>query len=105
MAWIVLLAASAGEIVWTYSLKASAGYTKPWIAALNIAAMVTTTWLLSLATRTLPLGTAYTVWTGIGIVGTVVIGIVLFGEEMNVGKLAAIGLIVAGTIMLKFVEG
>ena len=98
------MAASAGEIVWTFSLKASEGYTRPGYAALNVGVMLVTAWLLSLTTRAMALGTAYTVWTGIGVVGTVLVGNLVFGEEMNAGKLAAIGLIVAGTTMLKFVE-
>jgi quaternary ammonium compound-resistance protein SugE len=105
MAWIYLLAASVGEILWTYTLKASEGFTRPWISIVNVTAMLVTAWLLALATKTMPLGTAYTIWTGFGIVGTVAVSVALFGEEMNLGKLVAMGLIVAGTIMLKFVEG
>jgi len=105
MAWIYLLAASVGEILWTYTLKASEGFTKPGIALVNLVTMLVTAWLLSMATKTMPLGTAYTVWTGFGIVGTVAISVMMFGEQMSAGKLVAMGLIVAGTVMLKFVEG
>ncbi|HMM14310.1 MAG TPA: SMR family transporter [Parvibaculum sp.] len=105
MAWTILMAASVSEIIWTYTLKASEGFTRPGIAVLNVAVMVLTTWLLSLATKSLPLGTAYPVWTGVGIVGTVIVGIVVFGEEMNAVKAAAVALIVAGALLLMFAEG
>lgn len=105
MAWTILMAASVSEIIWTYTLKASEGFTRPGIAVLNVAVMVLTTWLLSLATKSLPLGTAYPVWTGVGIVGTVIVGMVVFGEEMNAIKAAAVALIVAGALLLMFAEG
>lgn len=105
MAWTILMAASVSEIIWTYTLKASEGFTRPGIAVLNVAVMVLTTWLLSLATKSLPLGTAYPVWTGVGIVGTVIVGIVVFGEEMNAVKAAAVALIVTGALLLMFAEG
>ncbi|MGB5950860.1 MAG: multidrug efflux SMR transporter [Parvibaculum sp.] len=105
MAWTILMAASVSEIIWTYTLKASEGFTRPGIAVLNVAVMVLTTWLLSLATKSLPLGTAYPVWTGVGIVGTVIVGMVVFGEEMNAVKAAAVALIVAGALLLMFAEG
>lgn len=105
MAWIALLAAAGGEILWTYTLKASEGFSRPGITVLNILTMMVTAWLLALSTKELPLGTAYTLWTGFGVVGTVAMSIAFFGETVGTGKLLAIGMIVVGTVMLKFTEG
>ena len=82
MAWLHLLIASAAEIVWAYTLKASDGFTKPLMVAFNVAALLTAVWFLVQAMRTLPLGTAYAVWTGIGVVGAAVLGIVQPGLIM-----------------------
>ena len=105
MAWIYLLIASAAEIVWAFTLKASEGFTRPSMIALNIAALLVAVWFLVQAMRTLPLGTAYAVWTGIGVVGAAVLGVVLLGESASPARLAAIGMIVAGVMLLKAVEG
>ena len=101
MAWITLLAAGLFEIGWAVGLKAANG--RPLILAATIVAMVASVALLYLAMRDLPLGTAYAVWTGIGAVGTVVVGIVAFGESADALRLLCIGLIVAGIAGLKFV--
>ncbi|PKQ09240.1 MAG: hypothetical protein CVT73_03615 [Alphaproteobacteria bacterium HGW-Alphaproteobacteria-12] len=105
MAWLYLLIASGGEIVWAYTLKASEGYTRPVMIALNIAALLFAAWFLMQAMRTLPLGTAYAVWTGIGTVGAAILGILIMGESASPARLAAIGMIVAGVALLKLVEG
>ena len=105
MAWLYLLIASGGEIVWAYTLKASEGYTRPLMIALNISALLFAVWFLMQAMRTLPLGTAYAVWTGIGTLGAALLGILLMGESASPARLAAIGMIVAGVALLTLVEG
>jgi quaternary ammonium compound-resistance protein SugE len=101
MAWVILVLAGLFEIGWAVGLKYTNGFTKFWPSVATVLAMVTSLVLLGLAVRTLPLGTAYAVWTGIGAVGTVVLGIVLFGEPATAGRLACAGLIVAGIVGLK----
>jgi quaternary ammonium compound-resistance protein SugE len=105
MAWIYLLIASAAEIVWAFTLKASDGFTRPLMVVLNIAALLIAVWFLVQAMRTLPLGTAYAVWTGIGVLGAAVLGVLLLGESASPLRLSAIALIVTGVAMLKLVEG
>jgi quaternary ammonium compound-resistance protein SugE len=101
MAWLTLVAAGLFEIGWAVGLKAANG--RPLILAATIVAMVISVALLYLAMRELPLGTAYAVWTGIGAVGTVAVGIVAFGESADAVRLLCIGLIVAGIAGLKLV--
>ncbi len=101
MAWLTLLAAGLFEIGWAVGLKASNG--RPLVLAATIAAMVVSIALLYLAMRDLPLGTAYAVWTGIGAVGTVLVGIVAFGESADAVRLLCVGLIVTGIAGLKLV--
>lgn len=101
MNWTLLVLAGLLEVVWAFGLKQSSGFTRPAASALTIAAMVASFYLLSLALRTLPLGTAYAVWVGIGAVGTVVAGVVLLGESLSALKLASIVLIAAGIVGLK----
>jgi quaternary ammonium compound-resistance protein SugE len=101
MAWLTLVAAGLFEIGWAVGLKAANG--RPLILAATIVAMVISVALLYLAMRDLPLGTAYAVWTGIGAVGTVVVGILAFGESADAVRLLCIGLIVAGIAGLKVV--
>ncbi len=103
MAWILLLLAGLFEVGWAIGLKYTEGFTRLGPSALTVAAMVASFWLLSLALKVLPIGTAYAVWTGVGAVGTAVLGIVLFGESAAAARLACIGLIVAGIAGLKFV--
>ena len=105
MAWIYLLIASAAEIVWAFTLKASDGFTRPLMVTLNIAALLVAVWFLVQAMRTLPLGTAYAVWTGIGVLGAAVLGVLVLGESASPLRLSAIALIVTGVAMLKLVEG
>lgn len=102
MAWILVLFAGLLEIVWAYSMKLSDGFTRPGATTVTLVAMVASFGLLSLAMRTLPLGTAYTVWTGIGALGAFVLGIVLLGEQAGAGRIFAAVLIVAGLVLMKF---
>ncbi len=104
MAWVVLLLAGLLEVGWAVGLKYTAGFTRPLPTVLTIASMVASLGLLGLSLRTLPLGTAYAIWTGIGTLGTAVLGIALFGEEASAARLACIGLIVAGIVGLKLVS-
>ena len=101
MAWIFLIGAGLFEIVWAAALKSTHGFTRLWPSMLTIGAMAISFWMLALALRTLPIGTAYAVWTGIGTVGTVVLGILLFGEAATAMRLACVGLILAGIVGLK----
>jgi len=104
MAWIYLIIAGLLEIGWAIGLKYTAGFTRPIPSVLTIIAMVASMGLLGLAVRTLPLGTAYAVWTGIGTVGSVLLGIALFGEPATVLRLLCILLIVVGIVGLKLVS-
>jgi quaternary ammonium compound-resistance protein SugE len=101
MAWIVLFLAGLFEIGWAIGLKYTNGFTRFWPTILTFSAMVISLSLLGLALRSLPVGTAYAVWTGVGAVGTVLIGIFLFGEPATLARLACVGLIVAGILGLK----
>lgn len=100
--WLYLLVAAALEIVWATGLKSTDGFTKLWPSVGVIAAMSASMFLLALAARGLPIGTAYAIWTGIGAVGTAVAGIILLGESAAAPRLACIGLIIAGVAGLKF---
>lgn len=101
MAWVLLVVAGLFEIGWAIGLKYTEGFTRPWPTVGTVAAMVVSIGLLGLAVRTLPVGTAYAVWTGIGAVGTVALGMVLFGEPATVARLACVALILAGIVGLK----
>ena len=101
MAWIYLLAAGVLEIVWAYSMKLSQGFTRPGASAVTIVTMLASFALLSISMKTLPLGTAYTVWTGIGAVGAFIVGIAVLGEPMNARRVLAALLIIAGLILMK----
>lgn len=103
-AWIMLAVAGLLEVGWAIGLKYADGFTKPLPSALTLLAMGASMYLLSQAARTLPIGTAYAVWTGIGAVGTAALGIVLFGEPRTVLRLTCIVLIVAGIVGLKVVR-
>ena len=104
MAWIILLLAGLTEVGWAVGLKYTEGFTRLVPSALTVACMVVSLGLLGLALKTLPLGTAYAVWTGIGTIGTALLGITLFGESASALRLACIGLIVAGIVGLKLVS-
>ena len=105
MAWVILFVAGLLEIAWAVGLKYTAGFTRLWPTVGTGVALVASMALLGVSLRTLPLGTAYAVWTGIGSVGTAVLGIVLFREPATAIRLACIGLIVAGIVGLKIVSG
>ena len=101
MAWILLLAAGLLEIVWAFTMKRSEGFTRTGPTVVTLIAMAASFGLLSIAMRTLPLGTAYTVWTGIGAVGAFVVGVAVLGESLATGRVVAAALIVAGLILMK----
>jgi quaternary ammonium compound-resistance protein SugE len=102
MAWILLFVAGLFEIAWAIGLKYTQGFTRLIPTVLTLASMAASVGLLGLALKTLPVGTAYAVWTGVGAVGTAILGIVLLGEPATLARMACIGLIVAGIIGLKF---
>ena len=101
MTWILLFVAGLFEIGWAIGLKYTQGFTRLWPTLGTVGAMVISVGLLGVAMRELPVGTAYAVWTGIGAVGTVILGIVLFGDPANAPRLVCVGLIVAGILGLK----
>lgn len=101
MAWVILVIAGLFEIGWAIGLKYSEGFTRLWPTVGTVVAMTISLWLLGVAVKTLPVGTAYAVWVGVGTVGTVVLGILLFGEPANAARLMSVALIVAGIVGLK----
>src|SRR5689334_10757842 len=101
MSWIYLVAAGLLEVVWAYFMKQSEGFTRLVPTSITIVAMIASFSLLALAMRTLPLSTAYTVWTGIGAVGAFIIGTLLLGEPANTMRIAAAVLITAGLVLMK----
>jgi len=103
MAWVILAVAGLLEIGWAVGLKYTDGFTRPGPTVATVAAMVASMVLLGLAIRTLPVGTAYAVWTGIGTVGTVLLGMFLFGESTHPIRLLFIAMIIAGIVGLKLV--
>ena len=103
MAWVVLVIAGLFEIGWAVGLKFTEGFTRPWPTIGTVVSMIVSLGLLGLALRTLPLGTAYAVWTGVGTVGTALLGMVLFQESADPIRLVCIGLIVLGIVGLKLV--
>ena len=104
MAWALLVAAGILEIGWAIGLKYTEGFTRPVPTVLTVIAMIISVILLGLALRDLPVGTGYAVWTGIGTVGTALLGMYLFGDPATAGRLACIGLIVAGIAGLKILS-
>ncbi len=101
MAWINLLLAGVLEIVWATGLKFSHGFSRPLPSLVTVVAMIASFWLLALALRVLPLGTAYAIWTGIGSAGAFLVGIWLFDEPVDALRIASVALIVAGIVGLK----
>lgn len=101
MPWLILTIAGLLEIVWATAMKYSQGFTKPAPTIIMIIGMIGSFWLLAIAMRQLPLGTAYMVWTGIGAIGSFVIGMVFLGEPVTLIRLSAAGLIVSGIIVMK----
>lgn len=101
MAWILLLIAGVLEVGWAIGLKYTEGFTRLWPSVFTLGAMTASVVLLGIAMKSLPVGTSYAVWVGVGAVGTAILGIVLFGESANAGRLVSLGLIVAGIVGLK----
>lgn len=101
MAWTLLLVAGLLEMGWAVGLKYTEGFTRPWPSVLTVAAMVASVVLLGVAMKSLPVGTSYAVWVGVGAVGTAILGIALFGEPASAGRIASLGLITAGIVGLK----
>jgi len=104
MAWAYLTVAGLFEIGWAIGLKYSDGFSKPVPSLLTVAAMAMSIWLLAAAMRTIPVGTAYAVWTGIGAVGVAILGMILFGESREILRITCLFLIIAGIIGLKLVS-
>ncbi|MBS9719979.1 quaternary ammonium compound efflux SMR transporter SugE [Tianweitania sp. BSSL-BM11] len=103
MAWIILIIAGLFEVGWAVGLKFTEGFTRLVPTGLTLLSMIVSLGLLGIALRTLPLGTAYAIWTGVGTVGTAILGVVLFGEPAQAMRIVCIGLIVAGIVGLKLV--
>ena len=101
MAWVLLIVAGLFEVAWAIGLKYSEGFTRMWPTIWTGLALVTSLWLLGIAMRSLPVGTAYSVWVGVGAVGTVALGIVLLDEPASAARLLSVALIVAGIVGLK----
>lgn len=104
MAWLILVLAGIFEIAWAVGLKYTEGFSRFWPTAGTVAAMIVSVTLLGIAVKTLPLSTAYAVWTGIGAVGAVILGIVLFNESASAPRLLCVGLILVGIVGLKLVS-
>ena len=101
MAWLLLIIAGLLEVGWAIGLKYTEGFTRVWPSVLTLGAMVLSVVLLGVAMKSLPVGTSYAVWVGVGAVGTAILGMVLFAEPATAGRLASLGLIVAGIVGLK----
>ena len=101
MAWVLLLVAGLFEVGWAIGLKYTEGFTRVWPSVFTLAAMTASVVLLGMAMKSLPVGTSYAIWVGVGAVGTAILGIILFGESANAGRLVSLGLIVAGIVGLK----
>ena len=105
MAWIYLLIAGLLEVVWAFYMKQSAGFTRLWPSVITIAAMVVSFALLSLSMRTLPLGTAYAIWTGIGAVGAFIVGVVFLQEHLSPLRVLAALLVLGGLVLFRLAPG
>ena len=101
MPWIILVLAGLFEVGWAIGLKYTVGFTKLWPSVWTVAAMIVSLGLLGLAMKSLPVGTSYAVWVGVGAVGTAILGIVLLGEPVSAGRIVSLALIVAGIVGLK----
>ncbi len=101
MAWVILVVAGLFEIGWAIGLKYTEGFTQLWPTIGTIFAIITSVWLLGIAMQSLPVGTAYSIWVGVGMIGTVILGIVLFGEPVNAARLISVALIIIGIVGLK----
>lgn len=105
MAWVYLVIAGLLEVVWAYFMKQSAGFTRLWPSVITLVTMGGSFALLSMSMKVLPLGTAYTIWTGIGAVGAFVVGVIWLNEDVHPMRVAAAGLIVAGLILMRLAPG
>jgi quaternary ammonium compound-resistance protein SugE len=105
MAWIYLVIAGVLEVIWAFTMKQSQGFTNLKYSAITIVAMIASFGLLSIAMRSLPLGTAYTIWTGIGAVGAFAVGIAVLGESVTPMRIGAAVLIVSGLVLMKLSGG
>jgi quaternary ammonium compound-resistance protein SugE len=101
MVWLYLVGAGILEVVWAFTMKLSEGFTRPWPTVITITAMIASFSLLSIAMRSLPLGTAYAIWTGIGAVGAFLVGIMVLGEQATPTRIAGVVLITGGLVVLK----
>ncbi|MER2511326.1 MAG: quaternary ammonium compound efflux SMR transporter SugE [Nitrosomonas ureae] len=101
MAWAILIAAGLFEVGWAIGLKYTEGFTQLWPTIGTILAIIISLWLLGIAMQSLPVGTAYSIWVGVGVVGTVTLGVVLFGEPVNAARLISVALIITGIMGLK----
>jgi quaternary ammonium compound-resistance protein SugE len=101
MNWVILVLAGVFEVGWAIGLKYTVGFTRLWPSVGTVLAMIVSLWLLGVAMKDLPVGTAYSVWVGVGSIGTVILGIVLFGEPASAGRLISVALILAGIVGLK----
>lgn len=101
MAWVYLIIAGAFEVVWSTAMKFSEGFTRPLPSLIMVGGMLVSFWLLTLATKALPLGTAYAIWTGIGALGAVIVGVLLFQEPLTAARMLFLVLILAGILGLK----
>lgn len=105
MPWIYLIIAGLLEVVWAFSMKQSAGFTRLWPSVITLVTMAASFALLSVSMKSLPLGTAYTVWTGIGAVGAFIVGVIWLNEGVHPMRVAAAGLIVAGLVLMRLAPG
>lgn len=105
MAWIYLMVAGVFECVWAVGLKYTEGFSKPIPSVITVAAMIASVWLLAMAMKEIPIGTAYAIWTGIGAVGVAIIGMILFQESKDIVRIMSLLLIISGIIGLKLVSG
>lgn len=105
MPWIYLALAGLFEVIWAIGLKYTEGFSRLWPSAITVSAMTVSIILLAMAVKTLPIGTAYAIWTGIGAVGAVILGMVLFGDSASPLRLACVGLVLAGIVGLKLTSG
>ena len=101
MDWIILVLAGLFEVGWAIGLKYTEGFTRLWPSVWTVLAMLVSLWLLGIAMKSLPIGTAYSVWVGVGAAGTVILGIALFNEPVNAFRLISVGLIIAGIVGLR----
>jgi quaternary ammonium compound-resistance protein SugE len=101
MRWVILVTAGLFEVGWAIGLKYTDGFTRLWPTIWTVLAMIISLWLLGVAMKSLPVGTAYSIWVGVGSVGTVILGIVLFGEPANTARLISVAFIIVGIIGLK----